>query len=184
MDFALNNDKLKKALGDKFAFTVANTSGATVVLALFPANFPTGKADIETGVISYNSVTEIVAGGYTVGAVIDDGTVLTGLTVTAQNPTFRVRNFLRFIQSNALTMKSMTIQANNADVFAQTITVAYCSALSDYGRKYLNLSDYYGVNQTSSTKIDLLDLNLPVDDTLLMFMPIDTGRTITFTYRF
>lgn len=206
MNFQANNEKLKKALGEKFTFSVDNASGSTVTVALFPANFDThaitaaltgtaaslsGNAETYTpaGTIAvtsmYTSKTEINNAGYSaVNCALDDGTIATSVTATALNSAFRIRHFLNFIKHNPITLKSMTIQGTDSSVFNVPITVAYVSPLGNYGVDTLNLNEYYGINQTSTTKIELNDLNMPVDDTLLMYIPIAASKTVTFTYKF
>lgn len=185
MALNLNNEKLKKALGEKFSFQIANAASSDIVIALLSANYKTSKANVTTGAISYNDATEIQNAGFSaVGAVLDDGTIATSVTASAANPNFTIRHFMEFVKHNPLVLKEMTVQASNADFFSQNLTVAYVSPLGDYGRDYIPLSDFFGVNQSSTTKIEIQDLNMPIDDTTLMYVKIPAGRTVSFTYKF
>jgi len=179
-----NNEKLRKALGEKFGFTIANNGSSDVKVALTHANFPVAKANTSTGEISYNDASEITAAGYSVDCVLDDGTIATNVTATAINPAFRIRHFQQYRRFNPLVIKDMTIQANNSDFFQQSLTIAYVSPLSDMGKQHIPLNDFYNVNQSSTTKIEIQDLNMPVDDTTLMIVTIPAGRTVTFTMKF
>lgn len=203
------NEKLKTALGEKFQFKIVNGTGSTKTVAIFPANFRTqavvstftGTLEALTGnaqnytpagtianTINYASAAKITAAGYSgIDYALDDGILdatSSDLVVTAANSQFTVRHFLDFIKQNPQTLKKMTIQGSDASVFNQIINFAYVGPLADYGRDFLNLQDYFSENQTSQTKITLPDLNLAIDDTLLMWMAIEDGKTVTITFNF
>lgn len=183
------NDRVSKALGERFSFTIANTSGATKVIALLSAFFDTFKIALTEGApnaaaISYTNPDAIVAAGYACDAVLDDGTILTGVVVTAANSKMNVKQFRNYILQQPRVLIDMTIQANNVAAFNNVIEVVKCSPLSGSPSQYLPLTDFLSVDQQSTNKINITGINLELMFDTLMLMPVENGHTLTVSFRF
>lgn len=188
----MQNERLNRALGEKFSFKVANASGSTVVIALLAAFFNTLKVTTTaagsplayTSTVAFTDTTEIVAAGHNVGAVADDGTVATGVTCTAINSKMSIRQFREYVKNQALLCTELTIQANNKDQFEKVIEVIKATPLTGAKSEYLTLSEFRSVDQQAEDKIVIKNLALELAFDTLMMIAIDTGRDMTFTFKF
>lgn len=174
----------------QFAFSIANTSGATKNLALVPAYFDTLMAatvvaeGVATTTLSRNNPAQIVAAGFTCDAVLDDGTIATNVVATAGNTKFRIRDFLQFVKLNAPLVRKMTVACANTDQYEKTITIVRVNPTGNQGEEYVHLTNFYNVQQYNDDKIVIDNFNLEISDETLILLPIDTGRTVTITLHF
>lgn len=179
-----------KALGAKFSFRLANAvgGGASKTVCLFPAHFPTLKV-VSTGAtaeatVSYNATAAITAAGYTCDAMLDDGTIITGVTATALTTGKKIREFIREMQAAGRVVKDIIIQANNEDVFNKSLQVISRTSLAGSLPNDVLLSIYKSVDQQSDTKIHIKDINMELGHDTLLFLEVDDARTIDITYIF
>lgn len=180
------------ALGQKFSFTLKNVSVTAYVVALLAGIFDTklAVADLVTGdvTITYNNPAALVAAGFAVDAVADDGTILTDVTCTAGNSKRTVRQFQDYIHSQGLSVKKLIIQANNPDVFSNEIEITRYTPLTGSAPENLDLNQFYDAyqNQTSKIEIDFEKSGLSLDLAFntIMLMKVGAGREITFTFVF
>lgn len=174
----------------QFSFSLANTSGSTKVVALVPAYFDTLKAasvsaeGVITTTLSRNNPAQIVAAGFTCDAVLDDGTIDTGLVATAANTKFRIRDFLQWVKLNAPLIKKMTFACAHTDQYEKTVTSIRVNPTGNDGETYHHLTNYYNVQQYNDDKIVINGWNTEISDETLVLLPIDTGRTVTITLHF
>lgn len=179
------NERLNSALGDKFTFTLANTSGASKTIAILPANFQTlALVEGAPNVISYRNPAGIVAAGFACHHALDDGTLEANLTATADIPEMTIREFLQEIKLIGKTCVTITVQANNPDVFNKAFKVMKRTAMQGSAWQYLQFNGFRSIDQVATDKIVLKNVNLDMaSDTLLLFT-IDNTRTVSFTFEF
>ena len=186
------NDRVAKALGERFTFKLKNDTGALKVVAIIAAFFDTlkitaatdGTSHVTTVTKKWTDPTEIVAAGYACDVVLDDGTLMTSLTATAANSKMNIRQFRNYILQQPRVIQDITIQANNVAAFDKVIEVVKISPLSGSASQYLPLSDFLSVDQQSSNKINIIGVNLETMYDTLMLMPIDDGHELTVSFRF
>lgn len=181
----MGNERVTKALGEKFSFSVTNTSGAIVVIALLAAMFNTLQLTEGTpNTISFNNASEIAAAGYPCDAVVDDGTIMTGVVATAMNLKKSIRQFREYIKENPRILIDMTIQATIPAQFNQTMEVIKYSPLLGSLAQELSLNDFKTVDQFSTDKVNINAIGLEMAYDTLMMLPIPTGCTTTITFKF
>lgn len=177
----------------QFSLSIANTSGDTKVIALNPAYFDTlaiviGAAVTEGAATTKmrSDATQIAAAGYTCDGVIDDGTIISGVTCTASNARFKIRDFLQYIRLNPTRIKKITIACANTDAYEKTITVTVVNPTGNQGDEYINLTNYFATQQYNEDKIvvPFEGDGAAFNDETLWTMPIDTARTVTITFHF
>lgn len=182
------NNKVVSSMGNKFSFSIANASAAVVVIALLAAFFDTAKVTAAGSPLVYtlsqNNTTAIKAAGYSVDAILDDGVTITNVTCKAHNAKFSIRQFREYIKHQALTLKQMTIVASNEDVFTNQLEVAYHTPLTGPQTRYIDLGTFKSPDQSSDTKIELKELNMPLDVETVMLMTIPAERTVNITMIF
>jgi hypothetical protein len=186
------NNRVSKALGDRFAFTLKNTGAATKVVALLAAFFDTllvtavtdAGTHVTTVTKSYTDAAAIAAAGYACDAVLDDGTIITGLVATSGNAEMSIRQFREYLKCQGKQLIDMTVQANNVAAFNQAIKLIKCTPLGGSKPDYLYLTDFKSVDQSANDKINVRDLNLDMDFDTLMLMPIAPGHEVSITLIF
>lgn len=186
------NNRVSKALGDRFAFTLKNAGAAVLTVAILAAFFDTllvtGTVDPVTHVLtvnkSFNAPDQIVAAGYACNAVLDDGTIAPDLTAVSGNAEMSIRQFREYIKCQGKQLLDMTVQANNVAAFNQAIKVIKYTPLGGSKPDYLYLTDFKSVDQSANDKINVRDLNLDMDFDTLMLMPIAPGHEVTITLIF
>ena len=182
-------EKVTKALGEKFSFKIANTSGATKVIALLAAMFDTLKLTLtegapNTAVLSWNNLAAIVASGYACDAVAYDGTIVSGVVCTAMNSKKSIMQFRDYIRENPRIAIDMTVQATIPGQFNETIEVIKYSPLIGSLSQELNLNEFKSVDQYSTDKVEVKNVNLEMAFDTLMLMPVPDGCTTTVTFKF
>jgi len=183
------NDKVTKALGEKFTFSISNTSGAVKVIALLAAFFDTLAITLtegtpNTAVLAWNSPAKIVSAGYTCDAVLDDGTIAPNVVCTSMNPKKSIRQFKDYIRENPRVCVDITIQATLPDQFNQTVEVIKYTPLIGALNQELSLNDFKSVDQYSTDKINLNNVQVEMSFDTLLLMPVPTGCTTTVTFKF
>jgi len=179
------NDRVSKALGERFSFTIANTSGALKTIAILAAFFDTLLlVEGAPNVISWTNPAAIVAAGYACDAVLDDGTILVNVVATASNSKMSIRQFREYIKNNPRVLVDMSVQASNVAAFNQTMEVIKCSPLQGSAPQYLPLTEFRSVDQTSQDKINVNAIGLEMAYDTLMLLPVDNGHTVTISFKF
>lgn len=183
------NERVSKALGEKFSFSVTNSSGATKVIAILAAFFDTLKITLaegapNTAVLSFNEPAKIVSAGYACDAVLDDGTITTGVVATAMNLKKSIRQFREYVKENPRILIDMTIQATIPAQFNETVEVIKYSPLIGSLAQELSLNDFKSVDQISTDKVNINALGLEMAYDTLMLLPVPTGCTTTITFKF
>lgn len=179
--------------GEKFIFTIKNTTGADKIVALLAAFFDTLKLTLtegapNTAVLNYTNSAEIVKAGYTCDAVIDDGIILgsstTILSCTPINAKKTFRAFRKYIQENTRVLKGLSIQSNNLAAFNQTMDIIDCSPLIGDITTSIPLvalrDGMSNLNDVVSLQGDGLALGY---DTLIL-LPVLNGHELTVTFWF
>lgn len=171
----------------QFSLTLANTSGATKNIALLPAYFDTqsvtSAAADSAATVKRSSATQISAAGFSCDAVIDDGTITTGVTATAASSKFKIRDFLRYILLNPTLLKKLTIASANTDAYEKTLLICRVNPTGNQGEEYIHLTNFFNVQQYNDDKI-VVPVEMELSDEILMILPIDTARTLTITFHF
>ena len=182
------DNKVIKAAGKKFGFTLANASGAAIVIALLAGIFDTAKVTAAGSPLAYTvaqtDITHLNSAGYAVGAVADDGTIATSVTATAAFSKFSIRQFREYVKLNGLVVKSITIQASNTDVFNNGMEVINHNPLEGPTTQYIDLSTFKSVNQEDSTKIVMENLNMPIDNETIIKMTLPASRQVNILFQF
>lgn len=183
------NDRVSKALGERFSFTIANTSGALKVIAILAAFFDTFNLTLTEGapntwVKAETNPAAIVAAGFACDVVLDDGTIATNVVATASNSKMSIRQFREYIKNNPRVLIDMSVQANNVAAFNQTMEVIKCSPLQGSAPQYLPLTEFRSVDQTSQDKINVNQLGLEMAYDTLMLLPVENGHTVTVSFKF
>lgn len=182
------NERVLKALGESFRFSVKNTTGAKVVVAILAAMFDTlvvaGTANTTTGALTltkaYTDASEIVNAGYQCAYVLDDGTIATNLVAASGNSEMSIRQFREFIKtSGGKVLVDMSVQATNAAQFNETIKVVKVSPLGGSKPDYLPLSRFKSVDQTATDKIEVKGVELEMAFDTLMLLPIPNGCEVS-----
>lgn len=186
--------EINKALGQKFQAKIVNGDSSDKKIAILAGMISTAGNDVtQSGTTPFavsavtpheHATTYLGYAGFSVDGVMDDGTVATSTVCTALVSTFKIRDFRRFLMFNPQTLIELQIQADNAAVFSETITLAQWSPMYDTGKQYLNLSNYYDPYQQQATKIVIPNLNMIIGNRTVMIMNIAAGRTVTFTFVF
>ena len=185
-------DRVSKALGERFSFTISNLSAATVIVAILAAFLDTLKITAVTDSVthvttitkSYTDPAAIVAAGYACDVVLDDGDILPNVTVTAANSKMNIRQFRDYILSQPRVLVDLTIQANNVAAFNNVIEVCKLSPLQGSGSQYLPLSDFLSIDQQQTNKININGVNLSMMFDTLMLLPVDAGHVLTVSMKF
>lgn len=180
-------DRVSKALGERFSFTINNASASSIVVAILAAFLDTLKIRMvgpDNAVTSYTDPAAIVAAGYACDVVLDDGVILPNVTVTAANSKMNIRQFRNYIASQPRVLVDLTIQANNAEAFNNVIEVCKLSPLQGSGSQYLPLSDFLSIDQQQTNKININGVNLSMMFDTLMLMPVSAGHILTVSMKF
>lgn len=183
------NDRVSRALGEKFSFSIANTSGATKVIAILAAFFDTLNLVLTEGepniaVVSFNNPAKIVSAGYACDAVLDDGTIATGVVATAMNLKKSIRQFREYVKENPRILIDMTIQATIPAQFNETVEIIKYSPLIGSLAQELSINGFKGVDQFSTDKVVIPNIGLEMAYDTLILMPVPTGCTTTITFKF
>jgi hypothetical protein len=170
--------------GEKYIFTLKNTTIAMLTVALLAAFFDT-RAE---GSNLMNNPAEINKAGYTCDVVADDG-VINGaaaatLTLTPANAKMTYRAFREYIKLNSRALKGMSIQTNNLQAFNQTMEIIDASPLIGTKSVYIPLSELRDGFSNLNDLVKLEGDGIVFGFDTLVFLPILPGHEITITFWF
>ena len=186
-----------EGLGKTFAFTVINNeSGVNVAIALVPANFDTERFVIDDGAVirTFDNVDALRAAGYTVGAVLADGTAnyesadktSVNMTCTANDPQRTIKQFLDYIKFNPQRLKHLDIITDNSAMFQGNLSVTFCNPFYKNRVQTVQMTTFYSRFQYATDRIgiDFADNSLEFSDLLLFTCVIPGGATVQFIETF
>jgi len=184
----------------KFSFSIANASGGDKKMCLLPGTLPTlgvsvanaytldaSSDDItavaSTATVHYHNIENLTNYGIDVDGVIDDGTPVSGVTVTPKLSRFKVRHFLQYLQKFPQVVTGLTIKVSNKDVFNEIISIRQDTPLKGTDENYIILQDYFGLLQVQDNKINITpNTPWPATADAIWSMNIPDGRTVEFTF--
>lgn len=170
---------------ERFSFTIVNGSAGALVIALLAACFDTLKLVEGTpNTIAYTNAAAIVAAGYACDHVLDDGTIATSVTAASSNSKMSIRHFREYMKNFGRTIKTLSVQASHAAAFNEVIEVVQATPLKGAASEYIALQDYKSVDQTSTDKVNVRELNLPLTYDTLMLLKVQAGHTVTISFGF
>ncbi len=173
--------------GNKFLFTLKNTTGGDLIVALLAAFFDT-KDNVTP--FMQNSPTNIVSAGYACDIVADDGIIIDGqtpgadLVLTSINAKKKYRAFREYIKQYGATLQSMSIQTNNLAAFNQTLNIIDCSPLE--ADKPIDIP-LVALRDGASNLNDIVALDgdgIVLGADTLMLLPVLNGHELTVTFWF
>lgn len=181
----MQTDRVSKALGERFSFTLKNTTGALKVVAILAAYFDTlTLVEGAPNTHKQTNASQIATAGYACDYVLDDGTIDTGMVASSSNSKMSIRAFREYIKNGGRVLVDMSVQANNVAAFNQTIEVVKCSPLMGSAAQYLPLNDFRSVDQSSTDKINVNAIGLEMTYDTLMLLPIEEGHEVTISFKF
>jgi hypothetical protein len=179
------NERVNKALGERFSFTLKNTTGALVVVAILAACFDTlALTEGAPNTIKYTNASQIVGAGYVCDHVLDDGIIVAGLVAASSNSKMSIRHFREYIKQGGRVLVDMSVQANNVAAFNQTIEVVKTNPLTGTAPQYLPLNDFRSVDQSATDKVNVNAIGLEMTYDTLMLLPIGEGHEVTISFKF
>jgi len=189
---------LADAFQNKFSLKITTTATTPRVIAILPSYFKTLGIGMEGSpavpVPHYHNKQAFVDAGIYVDAIVDDATWVfdgdTGnISVSATEPTKRIRDFLEHIKSFTYTVNRMTIHSPNIDAYNRSLKFQQPNPFNDAQRIPLDLNQFFSVEQYQDSKIDLDFSNvvgggwqLTPDLLLLMTVPANANVTIDFFF--
>ncbi len=183
----------------QFAFQIVNSSANDIVVAINPANFDimgvattaagtgTPAAATYTSTPHYHNTAAIKAAGFTdIDAVLDDGTILTSVVVTAKRGT--IRDFLNFVKKNFCFIPQLILDVDDKTAYNQDLVIRKSSPFRKLGDDtIITLSDYFKETQFQDKKITINLLqeghNVQFDDQSIITVGVGAGRTMTFNLK-
>jgi hypothetical protein len=185
-------DRVSKALGERFSFSIVNAGATTVIIALLAGFLDTLKitavtdagTHVTTVTKTWTDSAEVVKAGYACDCVLDDGVIYPSVTATASNSKMNIRQFVRYIKSQPRVLVDLTIQASSDAAFNAVLEVAKLTPLQGSGSQTMALSDFLSVDQQSTNKINITGVNLSMMYDTLMLLPVYAGHTLTFNMKF
>lgn len=176
---------VSKALGERFSFTLKNTTGADKVVAILAACFDTLLlTEGAPNTVKYTNAAAIAAAGYACDHVLDDGIIVTDLVATSSNSKMSIRHFREYMKQQGRVVTDMSVQANNVAAFNGTIEVVKATPLSGAAAQYLPLNDFRSVDQSATDKVNVKNIGLELTYDTLMLLPIQNGHEITISFKF
>ena len=177
---------MKNIKGEKFIFTLKNTTGGALIVALLAAFFDTAVA----GSLAKTNAAEIVKAGYPCDYVVDDGIIVDGavaghdLVCTPIDPSKTYRAFREYIKNNERRIKAITIQSNNLAAFNKTMRLIDCNPL---GSDVVVSIPLVALRDGASNLNDVVEMS---DDSTtfgydtLVLLPIEEGHELTVSLWF
>ena len=195
---------VEQGLGKTFGFTVTENDGNNVAIALVPANFDTERlvatttesAGVYTTTIdrTFDNIDNIRAAGFTVGAVLADGTASydaadgtkVGVTCAATDPQRTIKEFLDYIKFNPQRLKHIDIITSNSNMFQGNLTVTFCNPFYKNRIQTVQMTTFYSRFQYATDRIgiDFADNSLEFSDLLLFTCVIPGSATVQFILSF
>ena len=175
-------ERVIKALGEKFSFTITNSSVTRVVIAILSSFFDVLKsvADVNT----YTDPTAIKAAGYDCDVVLSDGIIMPNVTATSGSNKITIRQFQEYLKHYGRTAIDMTIRASHVDCFNETLQVIQHTPLSGSMTSYLDIANLQSVDQIDRLSVVIKDISLAMAFDTLVLLPVGPGRTVTVSFSF
>jgi hypothetical protein len=189
----------------QFKVNIANTTGLAKTVAIFPAYFDCKKVDVSvlsniavgssgnfdllphgtTLPLAHNSITEIVAAGYTVDAVLADGSFLYvdsshALVGTGSGRT--IKTFIDFVKLNPCRVPEVIISANDKEMYSGIMRVVKVSPFKKLPEQEISLENFFDPYQQQDKKI-VINEAFQLDNQTLVIITIPavvTSVDITF----
>lgn len=194
---SLEVSKASGALGDKFQFSVQNKNaagGQALRVAIVPAYFDTlgisAEIDEDEETVNvathHHNTTALKAAGYSVDRIIDDDMSDKEVAIQATNSERRIRDFLDFVKTNEVVLRSMTIKATSTDAFDGDMEVSHLNPFKKVTPETIELNKFFSRFQENDDKIDIdfENDNMIINDTLLWVVNVPANTTMVFTLRF
>lgn len=195
---------VEQGLGKTFGFTVTENDGNNVAIALVPANFDTERlvaATTESGGVytttitrTFDNIDALRAAGFTVGAILADGTAnytstdgqKVGVTCSATDPQRTIKEFLDYIKFNPQRLKHIDIITSNSNMFQGNLTVTFCNPFYKNRIQTVQMTTFYSRFQYATDRIgiDFADNSLEFSDLLLFTCVIPGSATVQFILSF
>lgn len=195
---------VEQGLGKTFGFVVTENSGQNVAIALVPANFDTERlvatTTEDTGVYTtviartFDNIDALHAAGFTVGAVLADGTAnyaatdgtKVDVTCAATDPQRTIKEFLDYIKFNPQRLKHIDIITSNSNMFQGNLTVTFCNPFYKNRIQTVQMTTFYSRFQYATDRIgiDFADNSLEFSDLLLFTCVIPGSATVQFILSF
>lgn len=195
---------VEQGLGKTFGVTVTNGKASNVALALVPANYDTERLVATTnesgGVYTttiartFDNIAALNAAGFTVGAVLADGTssytapdgTVVNFTCTANDPQRTIKELLDYIKFNPQRLKHIDIITSNSNMFQGNLSVTFCNPFYKNRVQTVQMTTFYSRFQYATDRIgiDFADNSLEFSDLLLFTCVIPASATVQFIMTF
>lgn len=201
-----------EGVANHFTFTVTNNESDNLLLALTRGGFDCNevftdvkwedlKINTETGVVTTpayatsvikkTNVKHLRNAGFNVGAVLYDGTYKnedlgTDVTMTANDPTRTIAQFLDYIERNPIRMKSLEIYSTDTDALDSSMKLTFVNPFFKNAEQTIDLSTFFDLYQYNQNriKIDFSNNELELSDVCLLTSVIPANATMKYIMRF
>lgn len=181
-----------------YKIKAGNLENDRVKLGLLSGHYNTEKVVVDqsaeapytaTAEIVYTNASEARKAGYDTDVMLDDGMIAPNLEAISLIGRYTIRAFLSWAKDFEPVVNSMTISANNTQVFERNILYQRVSPSGNGPERYIMLKDYYKTDQFNPDKIVVNFLEhkekpLEFFKDAYMDMEILSNDEITFTYKF
>lgn len=184
---------VSSGLDDQFSLTIENTGETAQAVAIIPGHYDTSSFVLDAGAgtvtKSMSNPDELNKAGYSIDAVVDDGTYTTEkgkLKFVATDPTKSIRSLLDFIRTNPRALKGLRLMANDKSAFNTIVSVSASSPFSRPAMKDIHLNNFFRASQYQPDiiEIDFTKKELEIADITLMIANIQPNSWIEFTLKF
>lgn len=172
-----------------FSFNINNDSDAAVRVAISPGYFDTKGIVLtegapNTAVEHYHSTAALVAAGFDVDCVCDDGTIMTDVTCTASKQSQRVRDFIRYATMYPLVASGLVVQCSSSTGFTQELELTRVRPMQKLGETSIKFSDFQYVTANLATKINITGKSIEIgrESVIILEVPANTDYTLTFQF--
>ena len=187
-DFALDFGQSASNFADEgngsevYSYTLACALTGTTKLAICPAYFHTQR--ISGSNLLYDSVTEINNSGESVDAMLADNLCYIGAkgTISATSQDRPLAEFMNFIRNVPTRITEITISANNAAAFYETITEVPKSPFNKMNERKTLIERYF--NPANQQLKAVINQPFQFDNNKLIYMTLNPAVTsLTISYR-
>ena len=135
------------------------------------------------------SVDGLVAAGYPVDVVLQDGVIeIDGndFAMEAANPSKKIYDFLTYIKTNPCLLKEVTIISSDKSAFSTDMEVAILDPFKRNPEQLIDMNQFYSKYQIAEDRIDLrFDKGeLELSDVLLWTMNVPDNAEMSIILRF
>ncbi len=169
----------------EFNIKIVNGNASEKKILLFPGYFDTlgfstgtvtvGETEYTfiTG-INYHNIANVVARGFSVDAMVGDGTVGTNITCSTGSKG-SIKDFINFIRNNPTRIPEIVVASNNTAQYNKKMVVKRIHPGKDWGEDYISLQRSLDVNQNRDEKIivNTAQHNLQLDDQTLIYIEVE-----------